>query len=121
MWLFRLLNRLFHGPAWLTFLSMGIAAGGFALCTFNLFELFHANLGLIATYGAMAALDGGLLQLLELAAWGYLALALYVVFKGCLEGLLHRIHGARESERPAPADESLRASTERQPISNGDL
>jgi hypothetical protein len=94
--LLRLLNRLFHGPAWLTFLSMGVAAGGFALCSFNLFELFHANFRLLAAYGAMAAFDGGLLQLLELTAWGYLALAFYVVFKGCLDGLLHRIHRSRE-------------------------
>jgi hypothetical protein len=28
-------------------------------------------------------------------AWGYLALAFYVVFKGCLDGLLQRIHKAR--------------------------
>ena len=51
---------------------------------------------LIATYGAMAAFDGGLLQFIELAAWGYLALAFYVVFEGCLDGLLHRIHRGRE-------------------------
>jgi hypothetical protein len=44
----------------------------------------------------MAAFDGGTLQLIELAAWGYLALAFYVVFKGCLDGLLTRIHRARE-------------------------
>jgi hypothetical protein len=94
--LLRLLNRLFHGPAWLTFLAMGVAAGGFALCSFNLFELFRANLGLLATYGAMAVFDGGLLQFVELAAWGYLALAFYVVFKGCLDGLLHRIHRSRD-------------------------
>jgi hypothetical protein len=25
--LLKLLNRLFHGPAWLSFLAMGIAAG----------------------------------------------------------------------------------------------
>ena len=91
-----LLNRLFHGPAWLTFIAMGLAAGGFALCSFNLFSLFQANLTLIATYGAMAAFDGGLLQFLELTAWGYLALAFYVVFKGCLDGLLRRIHGSRQ-------------------------
>ena len=42
----RCLNRLFHGPAWLTFLAMGVAAGGFALCSFNLFELFRANFAL---------------------------------------------------------------------------
>ena len=91
----KLLNRLFHGPAWLAFLVMGLAAGGFALCSLNLLSLFQANLNLIATYGAMAAFDGGLVQFLELTAWGYLALAFYVVFKGCLDGLLQRIHRAR--------------------------
>jgi len=96
MGLLKLLNRLFHGPAWLAFLVMGLAAGGFALCSLNLLSLFQANLNLIATYGAMAAFDGGLVQFLELTGWGYLALAFYVVFKGCLEGLLHRIHRARE-------------------------
>jgi hypothetical protein len=44
----------------------------------------------------MAAFDGGIVQLVQLIAWGYLALAFYVVFKGCLDGLLHRIHKARE-------------------------
>jgi len=96
MGLLKLLNRLFHGPAWLAFLVMGLAAGGFALCSLNLLSLFQANLNLIATYGAMAAFDGGLVQFLELTGWGYLALAFYVVFKGCLDGLLHRIHRARE-------------------------
>jgi hypothetical protein len=91
----KLLNRLFHGPAWLTFLFMGLAAGGFTLCSINLLSLFQANFKLIRTYGAMAAFDGGILQLVELTAWGYLALAFYVVFKGCLDGLLHRIHKAR--------------------------
>ena len=43
----------------------------------------------------MAAFDGGLVQFLELTAWGYLALAFYVVFKGCLDGLLHRTIGAK--------------------------
>jgi hypothetical protein len=103
MRLLRLLNRLFHGPAWLTFLAMGVAVGGFALCSVNLFELFHANFHLLATYGVMAALDGGLLQLVELIVWGYLALAFYVVFKGCLDGLLHRIHRSGGS-RPPPLD-----------------
>ncbi len=92
----KLLNRLFHGPAWLTFLFMGLAAGGFTLCSINLLSLFQANFNLIRTYGAMAAFDGGIVQFLELTAWGYLALAFYVVFKGCLDGLLHRIHKVRE-------------------------
>ena len=49
MALLRLLNWLFHRPPWLTFLFMGIAAGGFALCSFNLLYLFQANFNLIAT------------------------------------------------------------------------
>ena len=96
MGLLRLLNALFHGPAWLTFLVMGLAIGGFALCSLNLFELFRSNFRLIETYGAMALFDGGLVQFVQLAGWGYLALAFYVVFKGCLDGLLQRIHRARQ-------------------------
>ena len=93
--LLKLLNRLFHGPTWLSFLAMGVAAGGLALCSLNLLFLFKANLDLLWTYGAMAAFDGGILQLIELAAWGYLALACYVVVEGCLDGLLTRIrHGS---------------------------
>ena len=90
-----LLNRLFHGPAWLTFLVMGMAAGGLALCSFNLLFTFQANYNLLFKYGAMAAFDGGLLQFIELAAWGYLALACYAVVEGCLEGLFTRTHRAR--------------------------
>ena len=93
--LFALFHRLFHGSAWLTFLVMGIAAGGLALCSFNLLFLFQANYHLLFTYGAMAAFDGGLLQFIELAAWGYLALACYIVVEGCLESLLIRIRRAR--------------------------
>jgi hypothetical protein len=87
----KFLSFLFHGPAWLTFLMMGAGAGGFAVCTFNLFEFFGANFKLISTYGAMAIFDGGLLQLLQLTFWGYLGVACYLVFKGCMDGLLHRV------------------------------
>ena len=94
--LLKLLNRLFHAARLADLLLHGgIAAGGLALCSFNLY-LFQANFNLIATYGAMAAFDGGALQFIELTAWGYLALACYVVFKGCLDGLLQRIHNARQ-------------------------
>ena len=96
MGLFRLLNRLFHGPASLAFLVMGLAAGGLALCSVNLLALFQANFHLLLTWGWMAAWDGGVLQQIELAFWGYLALACYVVFKGCLDGLLMRIHKTRQ-------------------------
>jgi hypothetical protein len=36
----------------------------------------------------MAALDGAALQLVELIVLGYLSLAFYILFKGCLYGLL---------------------------------
>lgn len=96
MALLKLLNRVFHGPAWLTFLVMGIAAGGLALCSFNLLFLFQANFNLLWRFGAMAAFDGGILQFAELAAWGYLAIACYVVAEGCLDGLLTRIRQSRD-------------------------
>jgi hypothetical protein len=96
MALLKLLNRLFHGPPWLTFLAMGIAAGGLALCSVNLLLLFQANFRLLFTYGAMAAFDGGVVQLIELTLSGYLALACYIVVEGCLHGLLHRIRRAGE-------------------------
>ena len=120
MTLLRLLNRLCHGPALLSFFVMGLAAGGFALCSFNLFAVFYANLQLIVTYGAMAVFDGGLLQFLELVAWGYIALAFYVVFEGCRDGLLHRIHRARDWERATPAEEP-RVEIEPRPIRTEDL
>jgi hypothetical protein len=85
---FNLLNRLFHGPSWLKLLAMGVAASGLALCSFNLLFLFQANLSLIATYGAM---DGGILQFLQLTVWGYTALVFYVLFEVCLHGLIDRI------------------------------
>jgi hypothetical protein len=74
---------------------MGMAAGGLALCSFNLLFTVQANFSLLARYGVMAAFDGGVLQFIELTAWGYLALACYVVVEGCLDGLLTRIRHAR--------------------------
>jgi hypothetical protein len=91
MRLAKFLSYVFYGPAWLTFLVMGLATGGVALCTYDLFEIFRANYTLISTWGVMAIMDGGLLQLLQLTFWGYLGVACYVVFKGCLDGLVHRV------------------------------
>ena len=88
MALFNLLNRLFYGPSCLRLLATGVAASGLALCSFNLLFLFQANLSLIATYGAM---DGGILQFLQLTVWGYMALVFYVLFEVCLHGLIDRI------------------------------
>jgi hypothetical protein len=96
MALLEVLRRLFHGPAWLKFFVMGVAAGGLALCSFNLLFLFQANFKLLWSYGAMAAFDGGILQFAELAAWGYLALVFYLLFEICLYGLIHQIESGPE-------------------------
>ena len=90
-----LLNRLFHGPAWLTVLAMGgMAAAGLELCSFNLLFLSQANYHLLFTMARWPRSTEGLVQFIELTAWGYLALACYGVVEGCLEGLLTRIRRA---------------------------
>jgi len=86
----RVLDHLFNGPAWSTFLAMGAFLGLFGWCSANLLALFEANFELITRYGSMAIYDGGAWQLVELLFWGYLSLAWYVLFKGCLDGLLWR-------------------------------
>jgi hypothetical protein len=86
----RLIVFLFHGPVWSTFLAMGVFAGLLGETSYNLARLFMANFDLVRSYGWMGLADGGFVQLLELAAWGYLSLLFYVLFKGCLYGLLHR-------------------------------
>ena len=92
MRLLRLLNRLFHGPAWLTFLAMGVAVGGFALCSLNLFELFHANFRLLTTYGVMAALDGGAAATDRADRLGLSRAGVLRRFKGCLTACCTGIH-----------------------------
>ena len=88
----RAFNAIFNGPPWLTFLAMGGFLGLFALSSANLLSLFMANFELLSHFGAMAVWDGGLRQLVELVFWGYLSLAWYVMFKGCLDGLLRRFY-----------------------------
>ena len=85
------------------------------VCTYDLFEVFRANFRLISTYGLMAIFDGGLLQFVELSFWGYLGLVCYLVFKGCLDGLLSRVPrpaGDAIAERGDSAEASPRPSTD---------
>ncbi len=84
---------------------MGVAAGGLALCSFNLLFLFQANFNLLFTYGAMAAFDGGILQFIELTAGAISRSPATPVFKGCLDGLLQRIHKGRETNAGSFASE----------------
>ena len=86
----RLLDRLFNGPAAVTFLMMGVFGGLFALVSANLVFHVRANLDFLHETGWWGLMEGGALQIIELAALSYLSLALYVLFKGCLYGLLDR-------------------------------
>lgn len=77
---------------WLsTLLLMALFALVFGLSTLNLFVLLEANFALIARNGSMALLDGGLRQLGELAGYGMLALAAYLLLKACEKVLVERI------------------------------
>ena len=80
--------RMFNGPIWRAFLLMGLFAGLSALSSYNLVVLFMANIAFISQYGVMALREGGLLQLAELIVYGYLGIGFYVLFKGCLYGVL---------------------------------
>lgn len=86
----RLLDRVFNGPWPLTFLMMGVFGGLFGLTSANIAMLLAANIGYVLERGAMGLMEGGAAQFLELTATGYLSLVFYVLFKGCLYGLLGR-------------------------------
>jgi hypothetical protein len=86
----RLLNYVFNGPWLLTFFLMGIFAWGLGVTSANLFQMLNANIRYITAYGTMALENGGARQLIELIGLGYLSLVFYVLFKGCLQGLLGR-------------------------------
>ena len=87
----RFLYRVFNGPIWRNFLLMGLFAGLSGYMSYNLVMLFVANFSFVSEYGFMALKEGGLLQLIELIVYAYLGLAFYVLFKGCLDGLLARV------------------------------
>ncbi|MFC2254449.1 hypothetical protein ACETRX_32845 [Labrys portucalensis] len=84
-------QSLFNGPIWRTFLLMGVFGGLFASSSYNLLELFTANYRYVSDYGIMALMEGGLRQLLELILFGYLSVGFYILFKGCLYGLLAHV------------------------------
>jgi hypothetical protein len=73
----------------LSFLMLGAAFFVFGGCTLNLAMLLLGNLKLLGGYGWQAAMEGGLRQLLELVATGYLGIAAYVVLKACEHRCVH--------------------------------
>ncbi|HLW90009.1 MAG TPA: hypothetical protein VKS78_01745 [Roseiarcus sp.] len=86
----KFVSAIFDGPIWRTFLLMGLFAGLSAYTSYNLLTLFIANFSFVSQYGYMALREGGLLQFLELVVYGYLSVGFYLLFKGCLYGILGR-------------------------------
>lgn len=76
-----------------TLLLLMLFALVFGLSTLNLFVLVQANFALIAHYGAMALMDGGLAQLAELVFYGVIAVVSYILIKACERLLVERILG----------------------------
>lgn len=86
----RIFDRLFNGPWPLTFLAMGAFGALFAACSANLAIEAGAGLAFIRETGWWGVMEGGAMQLFEIVCLAYLSLAFYVLFKGCLYGLLGR-------------------------------
>ena len=79
--------------------TMGLSAVFLAWSSFNLFNAATANLALIARYGAMALLDGGLVQFAQICFNACVSLMLFLMFKGCETEIIKRwrdLNGAAE-------------------------
>jgi hypothetical protein len=76
---------------WVAFLLLGISFVLGGLLTLNLLHTLSANFEFLSMYGVAAVRDGGLWQLVEIGASGYVAAACYVVFKLCEKVLVERL------------------------------
>ena len=86
-----LLKRVLNLHWLATFLLMCASAMIVGLISLNIFMLLSANIALIAAHGAMALIDGGLLQFAELTVYGLVGVACYLLFKACEHVLVGRI------------------------------
>ena len=76
---------------WLAFFLLGISFVLGSLVTLNLLHTLVANFEFLSMYGIEAVRDGGLWQLVQIAASGYFAAACYVLFKLCEKVLVERV------------------------------
>jgi hypothetical protein len=77
-------------PLPLLLAGAGLSAVGLAFVTVNLFAHAMANLAFLGRHGQIAVEEGALVQLAWLAAWGLVALALYLIFKICEAEIVFR-------------------------------
>ena len=75
-------------------LLLAFSATLVAWVSFGLINLAMANFGFVSRYGITALREGGLLQMLEIAAKAALVLAAYLVFKAVETELIHRWRNA---------------------------
>ena len=73
-------------------LFAGLLAVTLAYATLNLFLISMANFRFLREFGWVAVMEGGLLQLGEIALTGMVALISYIGFKICETELVHRYH-----------------------------
>ncbi len=83
---------------WLTFILLGVSFVLFGLVSLNLLHLLSANLEYLTTYGWVAVMEDGLLQLLMIVVSGYFAAACYIVFKLCEKVLVERLALGRKAD-----------------------
>ena len=74
---------------WLTFVTMCLCFAVFGASTVNLFNMFRANVRVIADNGFMALADGAAQQFVELLLTLLLGMLAYIVFKACEYRLVH--------------------------------
>ena len=87
------MKRLFQisrYPGLLIFLLAAISVVIVAFLTYNLLHMGMANLHFIQQHGWLALRSGGLMQLIQILAYGVVSLFFFIVFKVCESELVIR-------------------------------
>ena len=96
-----LFRRVVLARWWLTFIVLCLSFAAFGAGTVNLFNMFGANLSLIADNGVMALADGAAQQFVELLLTLLFSMLAYVVFKACEYQLVHGLTDHPSKEDPS--------------------
>ena len=78
------------------FLAMCVLGILFAWNSVNLIQMAMGNIRFLNTHGSLAIREGGLVQLLEITASGFISLAAYLGFKTCEVELISRWRSTRD-------------------------
>jgi hypothetical protein len=75
--------KITRWPSILVFLLAGCVAIILAFVTANLFSYAMANVEFVRDFGFEALKNGAVVQIVELAFWGVLAMCCWYIFKVC--------------------------------------